>query len=235
MLFALTGVVSHGNPARADADRACLDFAVVQKQTDFHRAIYENFEAALNAAEICHQFSPLPLNRERKALKQGQLDGTVVRILQYGKSMEGAVEVVPERLGLGYGSLVTFDESFLSLTPDQMEGRRVARVLGYAWSKRSTAHLPDDQVQVVQKIDQLYPLLKAGRVDGILIIDLTMGQHIPAGEVFFRRDVMRLDLRTWVASKNVHRIDEISDAIRAHKNRGYSFFRPLNTQAPPPQ
>ena len=164
---------------------------------------------------------PLPGARANASTLQGEKDGEVARIPPYFEKNPTLIRVDPPYYYLSSGVFAKAGRQLVIKSKADLANYRVGIVRGIAHAETATAGLKN--LEVVDRYEQLYRMVEAGRID--LAIDTGINGRatlaaLHIGSVEAAGEVARLDLHHVLGPKHSALAPKLSAVIQAMKKSG---------------
>ncbi len=165
---------------------------------------------------------PLPAKRATQVSVEGAKDGETARITPYAERNPPLVRVDPPYYGLTTGVFVKAGRKLIISGKDDLANFRVGIVRGIAHAERAVEGLKD--LTVVDKYEQLYRMLDAGRIDIVVDTGINGQAEIQAlglkGKVEHIGDIAGFDLHNILHPRHAALAPKISSAIKSMQSSG---------------
>jgi len=216
LVLSFLAVVSLARAASGAETQTCLEIVSVSEAPD------DNFGPALGAAlyreaGLCATIIKLPTERLSRTLEKGELDGVVVRTVEFVRTHPELV-LVPTPLIRTVGRLYWRKDG----PKPQGAGHTVGFPRGWQWPRIAAQTLALEPVEVDDN-RSLPKMAEAGRIDGFLI-DAFEFENFIATEAerkeFSSADVVNIPLYHTVTRKHVDLVPRLDSAIRQMVARG---------------
>lgn len=203
-------------PSAAGSSAACLRIASVAEAPD------DDFGSALgkalySEAGLCAEMIRLPTERLRRMLEKGELDGVVVRSVDYMRTQPELV-AVPTPLIKAVGRLYWR----ASQQRPAGSGHTVGFPRGWQWPRLAAETLGLDPVEVDNNAS-LPKMVENGRIESFLMADYEFENFVASEEErrrFAAADVVNIPLYHTVTREHADLVPVLDAAIKRLEARG---------------
>lgn len=169
--------LSTATPSYSDE---CLKIASDPKNVRAAKIFEPSVKKVFEQAGVCADFVHFPVRRIQESMTRGSIDGEFFRVNGYIKSMAEHVAAIPTPAIRGNGLIISLEDSgFKPRSLKDIGQQKIGVIHGYKWHDIVGRNLK--KTVKSNKYLFLAKMLKARRIDGILIEDFTLDRLIEAG------------------------------------------------------
>ncbi len=158
----------------------CLTIASDPESVKLTTILEPDVKKVFKTAGICAKFVTTPIKRIQKDMVDKNIDGEFFRVKKYIHAMEKFVSPIPTPALKGSGVIVTLLSSHFKPTSLKDFGdKKLGIVHGYKWHEIMSKGVKNARRS--NKYDTIIKQLKAGRLDGFIIEDITLDRFLKTG------------------------------------------------------
>lgn len=184
------------------------------------RQVGEKFTEVLAAQSICAKMSYLPAAQSERMFLTGQIDGELMRVINFGNYEQRGMLRIPIPVIEGEGLMVSYDPSLQTI--NQMKGRTLGILRGMEWQLDISGTY--DNVMALPSYEIMVDMLIGGRVDAILIDGQSIREFDGRLDDAAITMLMRRNVFAWIRPEHRRLLPAISDALQDFHASGGDFF-----------
>ena len=220
----ILGLIAIMTTAGRAADN-CINLAT--REAEVHISAAKQVSKALDAANICHKTRFLPGNRLQQSLIDGEIDGDMGRIMNYGEQVGDIAIMVEEPVVRITGLFISRKNEKRTL--DEMRAEPIGAIANTQWAETKLQQHVD--VMHAKSVIQLIRLMEHERISGFLIDDFvwhTVQKDYPDLQM---NRVVEINIYMWLRKEKADFAQPIAEALRAFKARGNSILERISPQS----
>lgn len=196
----------------------CLMFGTTEDVLG--RQVGAKFADVLATQNICAKVSYLPAAQSERMFLNGELDGELMRVINFGDYEQRGMLRVPIPVIEGEGLLVSYDPSLQTI--NQMKGRTLGILRGMEWQLDISGTY--DNVVALPNYEIMVDMLIGGRIDAILIDNQSIREFDGRLDDAAITMLMRRNAFVWIRPEHRKLLPAISDALQEFHASGGDFF-----------
>ncbi len=189
------------------AEKQCLILGALPHAR--HAEISQQVSDILNSEGVCNRILFGPEKRLTAHFRNNEIDGELLRIPAYGKSVGDIAFMIKNSYAHAHGLLVVKKKNLTSL--GDLQHKTIGIIRGTQWSADAVEEL--DNVIEVTEYQQLPEMLKFGRISGFLMDEVSwsyMAAEYPDFHTFYVQD---LSAHIWLLNEHRGLEEKISSII----------------------
>lgn len=180
----------------------------------------QKFTEVLATQNICAKMSYLPAAQSERMFINGQIDGELMRVINFGDYEQLGMLRIPIPVIEGEGLLVSYDPTLQTIK--QMNGRALGVFRGMEWQLDISGTY--ENIIILPNYEIMVDMLIGGRVDAILIDSQSIRQFAGRLDSAAITMLMRRNVFAWIRPEHKRLLPAISDALQEFHASGGSFF-----------
>ncbi len=197
----------------------CLTIASDPKSVKVVTALTPDVKKVFKKANVCAKFITTPIKRIQKNMVDNSIDGEFFRVKKYINAMDKYVSAIPTPALEGHGVIVTMLSSHFK--PENLKefgDKNLGIIHGYKWHEIMAKGIKNTRRN--NKYDTLIKQLKIGRVDGIIIEDITLNRFLKAGliketDIYVSKPIIDLSVYILLSKKHEKLIGKLDTAMKS--------------------
>ncbi|MGH1352368.1 MAG: substrate-binding periplasmic protein [Methyloligellaceae bacterium] len=197
----------------------CLTIASDPKSVRVVTVLTPDVKKVFKTAGICTKFVTTPIKRIQKNMIDNTIDGEFFRVKKYISAMKQYVSPIPTPALEGNGVIVTLLSShFKPNNLKEFGDKKLGIIHGYKWHEIMAKG--NKNARRNNKYETLFKQLKAGRVDGIIIEDITLNRFLKAGlikktDIYVSKPIIDLSVYILLSKKHEKLIGKLDTAMKS--------------------